>query len=266
MKEKESKTELDNKRRKITGEKMYLEAYDIGEEELKEVIEVIKSKRLWSSLGSKVKQFEKAIAKYQGMKYAIATSSETTALSLTVAALGIGPGDEVAVPACSSLATPNAVVYQKAVPVFVDIDPRTFTMDPEDLERKITERTKAVIIVHMYGCPAEIDSLLVIARKHKLLVIEDCALAMGAEYKGKKVGTFGDVACFSFGTGKQITIGQGGAVVTNNEKIAKEISKRNHHYGVPRGAHVIGKADVLGYNYKMSEVSAAIGLAQLKKA
>jgi len=253
------------KQKTKTFEKMYLEAYDIGEEELEEVTKIIKSKKLWSSLGDEVKLFEESIAKYQGMKYTLTTSSETTALSLSIAGLGIGPGDEVAVPACSSLATPNSVVYQNAVPIFVDINPRTFNISPEDLEKKLTERTKAVIVVHMYGCPAEIDSLLEIARRHNLFVIEDCALAMGAEYKGRKVGTFGDIACFSFGVGKQITVGEGGAVATNNERIAKEISKRNHHYGTSRDINLIGKSDVLGYNYKLGEVSAAIGLAQLKK-
>ncbi len=244
---------------------MYLDAFDIGEAEVQAVSEVVRSKRLGSSFGDKTKKFEKAFADYLGVQYATSTCSETAALYLALGALGVGPGDEVIVPACSSLATPNAVVYQNAVPIFADIDEKTLNICPAKIEERITSRTKGLIVVHMYGCPAEMEAILAIARKHKLFVIEDCALAMGAEYGGKKVGTFGDVACFSLGTGKQLNIGQGGLVVSNNEETAKAVAKRNHHYGISREGRAIGHADVLGHNYKLTEMQAAIGLVQLGK-
>jgi perosamine synthetase len=242
----------------------YLNAFWIGAEEEKNVLEVIRSKRLGTKLGNKTKMFEKEVARYQGVKYAIATTSESTALSLCMAAL-VGPGDEVIVPAISSLATANCILYNNAIPIFADIDPKTFNMDPNNLIKNITERTKAIISVHMYGCPADIDPIIKIAKKYDLFVIEDCALAMGAEYMGKKVGTFGNIACFSFGTGKQLYIGEGGMITTNDEKIANEVGERNHHYGTPRGERLIGKAEILGYNYKTTELSSAVGLAQMKK-
>jgi perosamine synthetase len=242
----------------------YLNAFWIGAEEEKNVLEVIRSKRLGTKLGNKTKMFEKEVARYQGVKYAIATTSESTALSLCMAAL-VGPGDEVIVPAISSLATANCILYNNAIPIFADIDPKTFNMDPNNLVKNITERTKAIISVHMYGCPADIDPIIKIAKKYDLFVIEDCALAMGAEYMGKKVGTFGNIACFSFGTGKQLYIGEGGMITTNDEKIANEVGERNHHYGTPRGERLIGKAEILGYNYKPTELASAVGLAQMKK-
>jgi perosamine synthetase len=242
----------------------YLNAFWIGPEEEKNVLEVIRSKRLGTKLGNKTKMFEKEVARYQGIKYAIATTSESTALSLCMAAL-VGPGDEVIVPAISSLATANCILYNNAIPIFADIDPKTLNMDPNNLVKNITERTKAIISVHMYGCPADIDPIIKIAKKYDLFVIEDCALAMGAEYMGKKVGTFGNIACFSFGTGKQLYIGEGGMITTNDDKIANEVGKRNHHYGTLRGERMIGKAEILGYNYKPTELASAVGLAQMKK-
>jgi perosamine synthetase len=244
---------------------MYLDAFDIGEEEVQAVADVVRSKRLGGSFGDKTKKFEASFADYLGVKFATSTCSQTAALYFALGALGVGPGDEVIVPACSSLATPNSVVYRNAVPVFADIDEKTLNICPTDVEKKITPRTKAIIAVHMYGWPVEMDSILQIAKKHNLFVIEDCALAMGAEYHGRKVGTLGDLGCFSFGTGKQLNIGQGGMVVTNNEKLGKAAAKQNHHYGILREGRAIGAADALGHNYKMTEMQAAIGLVQLKK-
>lgn len=169
------------------------------------------------------------------------------------------------VPAISSIATANAVVYQNAVPTFIDLDPKTLNMNPDDLAERISKRTKVIIPVHMYGCPADIGPIIEIAKEHDLFVIEDCCLAQGAEYTGKKVGTYGDIGCFSFGSGKQLYTGQGGIVTTNNERIARIIAKRNHHYGTPRDGWLIGTADILGYNYKLPEVVSALGIAQIRK-
>ncbi len=244
----------------------YLNAFGIGEEEEKEVLEVVRSKRLGADTGgNKTKTFEELVARYQGVDHAIAATSGTAALQLSMAALGVGPGDEVIVPAISSVATANAVVYQNAVPIFADLDPNTLNMEPDDLAKRTTKRTKAIIPVHMYGCPADIEPIMEIARKHDLFVIEDCCLAQGAEYSGRKVGTFGDIGCFSFGSGKQLYTGQGGMVTTDDEKIAEAVAKRNHHYGTPRDEWLIGQADVLGYNYKLPEIVSAIGIAQIRK-
>lgn len=242
----------------------YLDAFWIGEEEEKQVLEVIRSKRLGTKIGNKTKIFENKVAKYQDAKFAIATSSESTALSLCMAALA-GPGDEVLIPAISSLATANCIVYNNAIPIFVDINPKTLNMDPNDLSKKITDRTKAIIAVHIYGCPAEIDQIKNIAEENNIIVVEDCALAMGAEYSGKKVGTLGDIACFSFGAGKQLFTGEGGMITTNNEELAESISERNHHYGTQRNGRLIGTAEILGYNYKPTELTSAVGIAQMEK-
>ena len=243
----------------------YLNAFWFDEEEEREVLEVLRSKRLESKIGFKVKELEELIARYHGVKYAVATSSGTAALHLALAALGIGPGDEVVVPAISSLATANAVLYQNAVPVFADLNPRTLNMDPNSLAERITPRVKAVIVVHMYGCPADMKPIMEIAADHKLYVIEDCCLSMGAEYYGRKVGTIGDIGVFSFGSGKQLCTGQGGAAIAKDPEIGGRLKKLNHHYGVPRNGRFIGTADVLGFNYKMSEIVAALGVAQLRK-
>jgi perosamine synthetase len=242
-----------------------LNAFDLGDEEIQAVSEVIRSKRLASSYGTKTKEFENAFGEYIGAKYVTATTAETTALTLSLSALGIGPGDEVIVPACSSLATPNSVVYQNAVPIFADIDERTLNMDVDDLKIKITDRTKAIIVVHMYGCPGEIFDVVEIAKEKGIPVIEDCALAMGAEYNNKKLGSIGDIGCFSCGTGKQLNLGQYGLAVTNNKDIGEAIAKRNHHYGIRRPGRTIGESDILGYNFKPTEIQSAMGLVQLKK-
>ncbi len=242
----------------------YLNAFWFDEEEERQVLEVVRSKLIESKIGVKVKEFERMVRDYFNVKYATATSSGTAALHLALAAIGVGPGDEVIVPAISSIATANAVLYQNAVPIFADIDPRTLNMDPNSLAERITPRTKAIIVVHMYGCPADMKPIMEIAEDHKLYVIEDACLAMGAEYEGKKVGTIGHIGVFSFGSGKQLCTGQGGVVITNDE-LGREVAKRNHHYGIPREGRMIGTADVLGFNYKMAEIVAALAIAQIKK-
>jgi dTDP-4-amino-4,6-dideoxygalactose transaminase len=242
-----------------------LDAFLFDEEEEQEVLDVIRSKRIESTVGTKSQAFAEAIGDYLGVAHVTIASSGTTALQLALAAAGIGPGDEVIVPAISSLATPNAVLHQNGVPVFADVDPRTLTLDPEDAARRVTPRTKAIVAVHLYGCPADLAPLLALAEENGARLVEDCALAMGAEYRGHQVGTVGHLAEFSFGTSKQICIGQGGAVVTNDDALGARAAKLNHHYGIRRPGHRIGRADGLGFNYKLSEVAAALGLAQLRK-
>ena len=230
----------------------------IGNEEIKAVKEVLKSGML--AQGQKVKEFEEKIAEYVGVKYAIATSSGTTALHTALLAAGIKPGDEVITTPFTFIATANSILYCNAKPVFVDVDEKTFNIDAEKIEEKITGKTKAVLPVHLYGQPADMEKILEICKSHNLLLIEDAAQALGAEFKGKKVGSFGDCAIFSFYPTKNITTGEGGMVVTNDEKIAERCRKIRNH-----GEYQRYFVDSLGYNYRMTDIAAAIGLAQLKK-
>ena len=234
---------------------------DLGEADVAAVAEVIRSGRL--ALGPKTVEFERLIADYIGVKHVIAVSSGTAALHLIVRALGLGAGDEVLVPSYTFAASVNAVLFEGCVPVFVDIDLETKNIDPQDLERKISGRTKAIMVVDVFGHPAEWDAILRIARTHNLKVIDDCCEALGAEYKGKKLGQFGDAAAFSFYPNKQMTIGEGGAITTNDDGIARLVrSLRNQGRGEmgPWLEHVR-----LGYNYRLDELSAALGVSQFKR-
>lgn len=251
--------------------KPYPQYPKITQEEIEAVVQVLKEGHISSLRGSKVKEFEKAFANYIGVKHAIATSSGTTALHVAVAACGIGPGDEVIVPAYTFTSTATAVLMQCAIPIFADIDLETYTIDPEDIKRKITERTKAIIVVHLFGCPAKMDEILEIAQEHNLYVIEDCAQAIGAEYKGKKVGSLGDIACFSFYESKNMMTGEGGMITTNNDELAEIASMLRNHAEIRGLKEYLKKkpitqvTNMLGYNYRMTELQAAIGLVQLKK-
>ena len=238
-----------------------MSAPDITPEDVEAVAEVVRSGRL--ALGPKTEEFERLIAEYVGVKYAVAVSSGTTALHLIVKSLGIGPGDEVLVPSFTFVASANVILYEGATPVFVDIQPDTYNLDPEDLERKITPRTKAIMVVDVFGHPAEWDEILRIAERYNLRVIDDSCEAIGAEYKGKKLGQFGDAAAFAFYPNKQMTTGEGGVIVTNNEEIARLCrSLRNQGRG-EMGAWL--EHERLGYNYRMTEMSAALGVSQLKR-
>lgn len=242
-------------------ERIPMSAPDLDESDIQEVLEVLKSGRL--ALGPKAREFEELMAEYIGVKYAIAVSSGTAGLHILVRALDIGPGDEVLVPSFTFSASVNAILYERATPVFVDIEPETYNLDPEDLERKITKRTKAIMAVDIFGHPCEWDEILRIADKYNLKVIDDSCEAIGAEYKGKKIGQFGDAGCFAFYPNKQITTGEGGIIVTNNEKIARLArSLRNQGRG-EMGAWLYHER--LGYNYRMDEMSAALGVSQLRK-
>jgi len=212
--------------------------------------------------GDYLPKFEEEFAAYCDCRFGVATSNGTTALHLALAALSIGEGDEVLVSTLTNMATFFAVIYQNAKPVPVDIDPRTLNMDPRLLERKITPRTKAVLVVHLFGHPCDMDPILEVARKHNLLVIEDCAEAHGATYKGRKVGGLGDAGCFSFYANKIITTGEGGMVTTNNAQWA---DRARNLKGLAFGDHNKFMHKDVGFNYRMTNLQAAIGHAQFGK-
>ncbi len=230
----------------------------IGQEEIDNVVEVLKSGII--AQGPKVSEFEEEFAKWIGSDYAIATSSGTTALHTALLACGIGEGDEVITVGFTFAASSNSILYTGAKPVFIDIYEDTFLMDPTKIEEAITDKTKAILVVQLYGQSAEMDSIAEIAKKHNLFVIEDAAQAHGAEYKGKKVGTLGDVACFSFYPTKNMTTSEGGMITTNNKDIAEKSKIFRAH-----GSSVKYHHDYLGYNFRLTDIAAAIGLAQLKK-
>lgn len=238
--------------------------------EEKAVSEVLRSG--WVTQGSKVKEFEKLICKYTGAKYAVATTSGTTALFLSLHALGIKSGDEVIVPSLSFIATTNVVVHAGATPVFVDIDPSTYNINPRKIEEKITKYTRAIIPVDQVGLPCDLDAIFKIARKHKLHVVEDAACALGSKYKGRMVGSFGEVACFSFHPRKTVTTGEGGMILTNNKNLAWDL-RILRHQGMSVSDIARHKAQkiihesypVIGYNFRMSDIQAAVGTEQMKK-
>jgi len=242
----------------------------IGEEEIEAVAEVLKSG--WIIQGPKVKEFEERFAEYQRTKYAVACNSCTAALHISLAAIGIKPGDEVIVPAFSFIASANVVLYQGAKPIFVDVDPETYNINPEKIEEKITKNTRAIIPVHLMGQPANMDPILEIAEANDLYVIEDAACAHGAEYHKKRVGGLGDAGCFSFHPRKCMTTGEGGMITTNDEEIARKARAiRSHGMGLETWERTkdmklnLPSFSILGYNYRMTDIAAAIGLVQMKK-
>ncbi len=232
----------------------------IEEDDIAGVVEVLKSRRLASTVGTVTRVFEEEFAKKIGVKNAIAVCNGSAALFVALKAAGIGPGDEVIVPSFTFVATATAVLHANALPVFADIDEKTFTISPESLEEKITERTKAVIVVHLFGHPADMDKIMKIARKHGIMVIEDSAQAIGAMYRGKFTGSLGDIGAFSFYPTKNITSGEGGMVTTNIDEIAERARLIINHGQTDRYYH-----EILGYNLRMTELQAALGLSQLRK-
>ncbi len=242
----------------------------IGEDEKQLVSEVIDSG--WVSQGPKVAEFEKRFAEYVGVKYAVATTSCTTALHAAISLSGVSTGDEVIVPSLSFIATANTAVHCGAIPIFVDIDPETCNIDVNKIEEAITEKTKVIMPVHQMGLPAEIDSIKKIAANHGLKIIEDAACAIGSTYRGKKIGAHGNVACFSFHPRKVITTGEGGMITTDNEEFATRV-KRFRHHGMSisdierheSNEVIIESYPEIGYNYRMTDIQAAIGIAQLEK-
>jgi perosamine synthetase len=234
---------------------------EIGEEELQNVMEAVKSGWV-SSKGPFIEEFERSFSSYINVKYGAATSNGTTALHLALAALGMGRGDKVLVPSLTFIAVANATTYTGAKPVFIDSHPEYWCMDPSKIEEKIDSQTKAIIVVHLYGHPCDMDEIMRIAEDHGLHVIEDCAEAHGAEYKGRKLGSFGIISCFSFYGNKIITTGEGGMCLTSNEELANKIRILRDHGMNPDKKYW---HDVIGFNYRMTNLQAAIGVAQLKK-
>lgn len=249
----------------------------IGEEEIKEVLEVLRGGgylfRYGISLGDevdprfkgKVYQCEQETAKYCGVRYGVAVNSGTSALLTALCGLGIGPGDEVIVPGFTFIASISSIVYARAIPVLAEID-RTFNLDPEDVKAKITPHTKAIMVVHMMGNPARLDELKKIADDHGLALIEDCAQAFGATYKGRKVGSIGKVAGCSFNVYKTITSGDGGMVLTNDEEVyRRSFAFQDQGHSPLRTGVEIGERPFFGLDFRFTELQAAVLLAQLRK-
>ncbi len=257
------------------GKKVRTKSFDylapIGKEELKAATDVIKSKKLsgfYSNFlgGEKVQEFEKKFAEYIGVKYAVALNSGTSALHVALAAAGIGPGDEVIVPPYTFTATASAVLMNNAIPVFVDIEPDTFCIDSEKIKQAITENTRAIIPVHIYGKVANMDEIKNIIKEKNIVIIEDACQAPGCKYKGVKVGSIGDMGCFSFVETKNMVIGEGGMITTNNSELAQRCRLvRNHGEVWMKGKPRSYLSNILGYNFRMQEIEAAIGIEQLKK-
>ncbi len=238
-----------------------LSAPDINDADIAAVSAVLRTSRL--SLGPQMEEFENSIARYIGTAHAIAVNSGTSALHLAIRALGISEGDEVIIPSFAFIAVANVLRYERAVPVFVDIDPQTLNLDPARVEEAITPRTRGIIVVHTFGCPAALNEILEIARRHQLPVIEDACEALGAQFDGRKVGSFGHAAVFGFYPNKQITSGEGGMLVTNDPKLAAVARKLRNQGRGESGAWL--QHEELGYNYRISELNCALGGAQLQR-
>jgi len=230
----------------------------LGDAEHKNVEQVLDSGRFLQ--GPMVEEFEEKWANYVGTDHAVAVSNGTTAIQLVLKALGLEPGEEVIVPSLTFGSTATAVVHQAGVPVFANIDRELYTLDHTDLERCLSDETFAIMPVHLYGHPAEMDEIRDFADEHDLYVIEDAAQAHGASYKGEKVGSIGDVGCFSFYATKNITTGEGGIVTTDDDEVAAELRTLRSHGMANRDEHV-----TLGYNYRMSDLNGAIGTAQVDR-
>jgi perosamine synthetase len=258
---------------------MTAKSWRFGEEELVYVKEVLDSGLGASTYGTMNSRLEKAFAERFGVKYAITHNSGTSTLHSCLAAAGVGPGDEVISPALTVISNAAVTLHQNAVPVFADIDPETFNMDPKDVERKITPRTKVIMPVHLYGLPCDMDPIMRLAEKHNLIVIEDAAQCFLGEYKGRLAGTIGHMASFSFENTKHISTGDGGIVITNDERLAEAVRKfacLGYSMVTAASGQVRTKAFAfqdpnykrhgsLGWQYRLPEVAAAIGMAQLAR-
>ena len=232
---------------------------DIQEADIQAVLAALRRGEISGSFGEALHNFETEFAAYAGCAHGVAVSSGTTALQLAVRAAGIGPGDEVLVSASTNIATALAVVHNGAIPVPVDSEAVTWNLDLDQIESRITPRSKAIIPVHLYGHPVDMDKLCDIARRHDLIVIEDCAESHGATCRGRMTGSFGAMACFSFYANKVITTGEGGMVTTNDDKLAERLRLlRNLAFTEPRFRHTEA-----GYNFRMTGYQAAMGLSQL---
>lgn len=250
-----------------------------GDEELKYLRQVVESQSAWRGFdgGQFVAQFEDDFAKYVGRKYVLAITSGTAANEAALVGVGVGPGDEVICPPCSFIASSMSVVTLGAVPVFADVDPRTLHITAESIEAAVTPRAKAIVVVHLWGQPAQMGPILAVARKHHLAVVEDCAQAYDCTYHGKTVGTFGDVACYSLQQSKHITTGEGGIITTDDPEVYKRAflycncGMPWYRYGLktPRPKMISGILTrghfAFGHNYRMTQMQGALAVAQLKK-
>jgi len=238
-----------------------LSAPDITEADIASVVDVLRTPRL--SIGPRMEQFERAVAGYVGVRHGVAVSSGTAGLHLSMRALGIGEGDEVILPSFTFIAVAHAVLYERAIPVFAEIDPVTLNLNPQKVEERITPRTRAIVAVHTFGYPADLGPILDIAGRHGLPVIEDACEAIGAEYRGRKVGGIGRIGVFAFYPNKPITTGEGGMLVTDDADLAQAF----------RALRNQGRKDtdqwsdhrLLGYNYRLSELHCALGLSQMRR-
>jgi perosamine synthetase len=233
----------------------------VGEDEIAAVTAALRRGEISGNFGQALSEFESEFAAYCGVRHGVAVSNGTVALQLAVAAAGLGPGDEVLLSACTNIATALGIIHNGATPVPVDSEDITWNLDLDLIEALITRHTKAILPVHLYGHPVDMDRLMEIARKYHLLVIEDAAEAHGALVRGRKTGSFGDMACFSFYANKIITTGEGGMVVTNDDALAERLRLlRNLGFTTPRFRH-----EVAGYNFRMTGYQAAMGVTQLRK-
>jgi perosamine synthetase len=233
----------------------------LGEEEKANVLECLNSNWI-SSKGKFVQQFEESFSEYHQVNHAISVCNGTCALHLAMLTLGIGEGDEVIVPTLTYIAPVNSIKYVNATPVFVDCDLATWQMDVEDVEKKLTSKTRAILAVHVYGHPCNLEALRTIANEHGLFLIEDCAESLGSKYKGMLTGTYGDISTFSFYGNKTITTGEGGMILTNDTTLA---DRALHFRGQGLAKHREYWHDVIGYNFRMTNICAAIGVAQLNR-
>jgi len=240
--------------------KIPLSSPEITESDIDAVVSVLRTTQL--SLGPKLPEFEEAFAEYIGVAHGVALSSGTAGLHLSLLALGIGEGDEVILPSFTFIAAANAVRHAGATPVFADVDPLSLNLSAESIERAITPKSRAILLVHTFGYPAELNPILSLARKHNLRVIEDACEAIGAEYSGRKVGGFGDLGVFSFYPNKPMTTGEGGVVATRDSTLAKTL-RALRNQGRMEGDGWL-QHSILGYNYRLSEINCALGLSQLK--
>lgn len=262
------------------GQKIRIEPFPkhplIGNEEKTAVMKVLESGNLSTFLaqpgenflgGKKIREFENNFASYIGTKYAVSFNSATSALHAAIVAVGVKPGEEVIVPPYTFTSTATSVLMHNAIPVFADVQPDIYCIDPDSIEKNINPLTRAIIPVHLFGHPAEMDEIISIAKKYNVKVIEDCAQAPGAVYKGKKVGTIGDCGIFSFQESKNIATGEGGMLTTNDERIV-EIARMVRNHGetiLENQKQRTYKTEFLGWGYRMTEVEAALGIEQLKK-